>query len=155
MRPEYLATSFFTCGENSSQDYYKIGEAADNGKPVPDSVTVWEPFEDYSAEELMDEIGKLKMLLDKVKGETAERYRVRPSEDYLEVHFEVSRVLTMNADYYIDQIEKSDQPEKGTGGLWVLAKRITDKYIKEFDEGVIVWHTFLENTTELVRDFKI
>ena len=79
----------------------------------------------------------------------------RPSEDYLEVHFEVTRVLVMNADYYIDRIEESTQPEKGTGGLWVLAKRITDKYIKDFDEGVIVWHTFLEDTTELVRDFKI
>ena len=58
MRTEYLATGFFTCGNNNSQDYYKIGEAADNGTPFPDSVMVWEPFEGYSPEELMDEIFK-------------------------------------------------------------------------------------------------
>ncbi len=80
---------------------------------------------------------------------------LRPSEDYLEVHFEVTRTIIMNADYYLDQIDDSTQPEKGTGGLWVLAKRITDQAIKEFDEGVMIWDDFFEELDNFVDNFKI
>ena len=83
MRTEYLATSFFTCGENNSQDYYKIGEAADNDGQVPDSVMVWEPFQDMCAGELMDNIVTLKMLLDRVKEDVTKRHTVQQSEEDL------------------------------------------------------------------------
>ena len=79
----------------------------------------------------------------------------RPAEDYLEIHFEVVRILTMNNDYYLDQIEESTQKDKGTGGLWTLAKRITDQAIKDFDDGLMVWHDFIEELNNFVDNFKI
>lgn len=78
-----------------------------------------------------------------------------PQEDYLEVYFEVTRILISNIDWYLDKIDDSTQPEKGTGGLWVLAKRITDQAIKEFDEGVMIWDDFFLELDNFVENFKI
>ena len=61
----------------------------------------------------------------------------------------------MNTDFYLDKIDKSTQPEKGTGGLWTLAKRITDQAIKEFDEGVMIWDDFFQELDNFVENFKI
>lgn len=79
----------------------------------------------------------------------------RPREDYLEIHFEVSRILSENSEYYLEKIENSSQKDKGTGGLWTLAKRIADQAIKDFDDGLMVWHDFIEELDNFTDNFKI
>lgn len=64
------AASFFLCGDNISEDFYKLCEAADNDAAVPEDVIVWEPFENEDAQTLVDYIFDLKNLLMEVRDKT-------------------------------------------------------------------------------------
>ena len=64
------AASFFLCGDNISQDFYKLCEAADNDAAVPEDVDVWQQFEDEDAQTLVDYIFDLKSLLMEVRDKT-------------------------------------------------------------------------------------
>jgi hypothetical protein len=64
------AASFFLCGDNISEDFYKLCEAADNDAAVPEDVDVWQPFEDEDAQTLVDYIFDLKNLLMEVRDRT-------------------------------------------------------------------------------------
>lgn len=67
MNLSHKAASFFLCGDNISQDFYKLCEAADNDAAVPEDVEVWQQFEDEDAQTLVDYILDLKMLLVEVR----------------------------------------------------------------------------------------
>lgn len=64
------AASFFLCGDNISEDFYKLCEAADNDAAVPEDVEVWQQFEDEDAQTLVDYIFDLKNLLMEVRDKT-------------------------------------------------------------------------------------
>lgn len=67
MNLNHKAASFFLCGDNISEDFYKLCEAADNDAAVPEDVDVWQPFENEDAQTLVDYIFNLKNLLIEVK----------------------------------------------------------------------------------------
>ena len=67
MNLSHKAASFFLCGDNISEDFYKLCEAADNDAAVPEDVEVWQQFEDKDAQTLVDYILDLKRLLVEVR----------------------------------------------------------------------------------------
>ena len=67
MNLNHKAASFFLCGDNISEDFYKLCEAADNDAAVPEDVEVWQQFEDKDAQTLVDYILDLKRLLVEVR----------------------------------------------------------------------------------------
>lgn len=77
-------------------------------------------------------------------------------EDWQETHFEVVRILLSNEDCFLDKIEESDRKDKGTGGLWVLAKDITNSfqkfYLTESCRTDLNWYDELE---KFINNFKI
>lgn len=70
MNLSHKAASFFLYGENISEDFYKLCEAAENDAAVPESVSVWKEFEDKDAKTLVEYIFDLKSILEEVKEKT-------------------------------------------------------------------------------------
>ena len=55
-------------------------------------------------------------------------------EEWQETHFEVVRELLNNEDLFLDKIENSERQDKGTGGMWTLAKDIANAFQKEYKD---------------------
>lgn len=53
-------------------------------------------------------------------------------EDWHENHYEVVRILLNNEDYFLDKIEESERKDKGMGGMWILAKDITNSFQESY-----------------------
>ena len=53
-------------------------------------------------------------------------------EDWHETHYEVVKHIVLNEDLFLYKIEQSNREDKGIGGMWVLAKDITNDFQKKF-----------------------
>lgn len=76
-------------------------------------------------------------------------------EDWQEVHYEVVSHLVINEDLYLDKIDNSERQDKGTGGMWVLAKDITNDFQKEYLNEEWIELDYYETLWDFINNYKI
>lgn len=76
-------------------------------------------------------------------------------EDWHETHYEVVKHLVTNEDLFLDKIEESSRLDKGTGGMWVLAKDITNAFQERYEDGLWEEGDYYETLWLFIDEFKI
>jgi hypothetical protein len=76
-------------------------------------------------------------------------------EDWHETHYEVAKHLILNEDLFLERLEESSRKDKGTGGMWVLAKDITNSFQKLHKDGLWEEGDYYETLWSFIDEFKI
>jgi hypothetical protein len=84
-----------------------------------------------------------------------ESYFIGDFEDWHETHYEVVKHLVLNEDLFLDKIEDSERQDKGTGGIWVLAKDITNAFQEQYQDELWEEGDYYETLWDFIDEFKI
>lgn len=76
-------------------------------------------------------------------------------EDWHETHYEVVKHFVLNEDIFLDKIDDSERQDKGTGGMWVLAKDITEAFQKEYENEIWNELDYYETLWNFINKFEV
>lgn len=76
-------------------------------------------------------------------------------EDWHETHYEVTKHIVLNEDMFLDDIEDSKRQDKGTGGMWSLAKDITNDFQKKYLDEEWIDLDYYDTLWDFIDNYKI